>query len=148
MSLGLLVGEDEYVANWSNTFFNVFPIKYDRVIGVIDEERSLVGAIFFHNFNGVNVELGYYGPKTLSLGIVRSICRIVISEFKASRLTVVTSRRKKHLIKSLIKIGFRIEGVQRRFYGDRDCHRNTATRLVAFHEDVCRVGGIKPILQG
>jgi hypothetical protein len=145
MPLGLLVGEDEYVIKWATAFFQLYPTRYNQVFGVVDEEKSLVGAFFFHNFNGVNVELSYYGPKTLSLGIVRSICRIVISEFRASRLTVVTSRRKKHFIKSLVKLGFRIEGVQRRYYGDRDCNRNTATRLVAFHEDVCRVGGIKPI---
>ena len=136
---GLLIGHDDRVLAWANLAFNLYPMSVNRALGVIGEDGTLRGAIFLRNFNGVNVELGYYGPNTLSVGIVRSIARIVIAEFNAARLTVVTSKRNKQLVKSLTRLGFKPEGVNRCYYGHKDTVKNTAVRLVAFRSDVERV---------
>lgn len=145
MSLGLLIGKDEEVHQWVNHAFGLFPMAMDRVIGIVDKEGNLRGAILFRNFNGVNVELSYYGPNTLSAGIARSIARIILLDFKASRATVVTSKKKKALLSALIKIGFRIEGTQRCYYGETDCRKNTAVRLVMFREDIQKIAGLTPL---
>lgn len=142
MSYGLLLGEDQRIAAWAYATFNIFALPINRALGVVDETGTLKGAILFQNFNGINIELSYYGPNTLTPGIARAIARIVVTEFNAARLTVVTSKKNKRLIRALSKIGFSIEGQQRCFYGHRDCNRNTGVRLVAFYERICKVAGV------
>jgi hypothetical protein len=144
MAYGLLLGEDKNVAAWAFSTFNRFPMPVDRAIGLISPVGDLKGAVLFQHFNGINVEMSYYGPNTLSAGIVRSIARVIITEFKAARLTVVTSKRNKRLMKALTRLGFSLEGSQRRFFGHRDCTRNTGVRFVAFHEKICKVAGVQP----
>ena len=143
MAYGLLIGEDQAVASWAFSTFNYFPTHVDRGYGVIGPDKTLKGAILLQNFNGTNVELSYYGPNTLSAGIVRAIARAIIAEFNAARLTVVTSKRNKRVMKALSRFGFAIEGSQRRYYGHRDCTRNTGVRFVMFHEKICRLAGVQ-----
>src|SRR5882672_3075286 len=109
MPCGLLVDDDQIVAKWAYSTFNIYEQPINKAYGIVDTNGKLLGAILFQNFNGVNIELSYYGPRTLSSGIVRIIARTVLGHFKAGRLTVVTSRRNKRLIRALIKIGFRLE---------------------------------------
>src|SRR5580765_326885 len=105
MALGLILDDDVRVNAWVTQAFRLAPMKMDRVVGLVDPTGHLVGAILLHNYNGVNVELGYYGPKTVSLGIVRAIARIVLIEFNAARCTMLVSKKRKRLINSLQKIG-------------------------------------------
>lgn len=147
MSHGLLIGGDKQIAEWAFSTFSRFPMPVDRAYGVVSKEGALKGAILFQNFNGNNVELSYYGENTLSAGIVRSIARAIIAEFNAARLTVVTSKRNKRLMRALKRLGFKEEGTQRRFYGHRDCVKNTGVRFVIFHEEICRVAGVQPVIE-
>src|SRR6202790_4989427 len=117
MANGLLLGENERVAAWAFETFGYFPTPVNMAIGIIHPEKGLVGAILLQNFNGTNLELSYYGANTVTAGIVKTIAKIVIHEFNASRLTVVTSKRNHRIIKALPRFGFRLEGAQRRFYG-------------------------------
>src|SRR5258706_2258150 len=139
MPNGLLVDNDQAVADWAYKSFNIFSQPVNKAYGIVDPKGNLLGAILFQNFNGVNLELSYYGPRTLSSGIVRIIARTALGHFHAARLTVVTSQRNKRLIRALMKIGFRLEGVQRCFYGHDDNKRNTGVRLVAFHDALSKV---------
>jgi RimJ/RimL family protein N-acetyltransferase len=136
---GLLLDQDQLVMAWARKTFRLWPQPVDKAIGIIGGGGNLVGVCFFQGFNSVNVDLSYYGPNTLTSGIVKFIAQTVAEEFKAARLTVVTSQRNRRLIKSLLKIGFKIEGVQRRFYGHHDNKRNTAVRLVVFRERIDEV---------
>src|SRR6266853_2299618 len=139
MPHGLLVDNDQAIADWVCNTFNVYKQPVNRAYGIVDSEGKLKGAILFQNFNGVNLELSYYGPRTLSSGIVRIIARTALGHFIAARLTVVTSQRNKRLLRALLKIGFRLEGTQRCFYGHADNKRNTGVRLVAFHDALSKV---------
>lgn len=141
MSIGLLVGSDEQVASHFLAPRNQEFFKYDRAIGIV-KDGELVGTILFHGWNGANLELGYYGKGTVTAGIVRWIARFILSEFNLSRLTVVTSKRNRRLIKSLQRLGFKVEGVSRCFYGEIDCNRNTGMRFVAFKEQIMAVARI------
>lgn len=148
MSLGLLIGEDDIVSNWAFTTFGFFKTPVNKAIGVVTSDGKLVGAILFQNFNGVNVELSYYGPRTVTFGIVKAIARVSVGTFNASRVTVVTSKRNKRLMRGLLKIGFKLEGAQRCFYGPEDTNRNTGIRFVMFRDRINQlaIGSPKKVL--
>lgn len=140
---GLLLGEDLLVAQWANQKFNLFPIPFFRAVGVFDsDKKELVGAAIFQNYTGMNIDLSYYGESTLTLGIVKSLARIALS-FGVGRGTLITPKKNRRLIKSLLKLGFRLEGTQRRFYGHVDNARNTGVRLVIFKEGLEQLAGLK-----
>lgn len=136
MAHGLLINSDVAVTHWAFEKFNVFSQPVDMAVGVTHPELGLVGAFFFHYYNGHNVELSYYGPGTVSSGIVRAMARITLSRFNASRLTVVVRKKRKRLLRVLPRFGFRLEGVQRRHFGPTDGARDTGVRFVLFREDL------------
>lgn len=146
MANGLLIGDDERVASWAFSTFQRYPTRVDRALGVLGPDKNLIGAILLQNFNGTNIELSYYGPHTLSLGIVRAIARIIVLEFNAARLTVVTTKKNKHLMRSLQRFGFCLEGAQRRYFGHRDCSRNVGIRFVLFREEIDKIARIETVL--
>ena len=137
---GLIIGDDHRINLWACQKFNVFPIPANMAIGVANREGTLIGAIIFQNYNGINIELSFYGePRILTANIVRHIAHAALVNFNVGRLTTITSRRNKRLIRGLIKIGFKLEGMQRVFYGHQDNKKNTGVRLVAFRDDLSRV---------
>lgn len=144
MATGLLFDCDEEVAKWLFAKYKWPPYKYDKALGLVDPNGMLVGAVFYHSWNGSNVEIAYYGEGTMTLGVYRSLARYAILQFNASRLSAVTSKKNKQLIKGLMKTGFKFEGVSRCYYGQRDCNRNTGVRLVMFRDVLERVGKISP----
>lgn len=137
---GLLLGDDARVAAWAFRTYQFRPTPFNSAIGVVDSDGKLIGAGLYQNFNGSNVEGSYYGRQTLTAGIVRALVKGALA-FDPSRLTVVTSKKNRRLIRALQRIGFRLEGAQRRYYGHRDCARNTGVRLVMFREEMDRVAG-------
>ncbi len=146
MSTGLLYGCDEAVANFVFSTYCRNPMQFDRAIGLVDKHGMVVGGILFQGWNGPNVEMSYYGEQTLTPGVVRSIANFVIATFNPSRGTVNTRKRNKRLIRALLKMGFKLEGVSRRYYGDKDCAHNTAVRLVLFRERIEQIAGVKETL--
>lgn len=130
MSIGLLLDGDEAVANFLFST-GLKPFKYDRALGLLDN-GILQGAAIFTGFNGSNVELSYYGKATMTAGVIRCIARFIICTFDPSRLTVLTSKRNKRYIRAFQRLGFRLEGTQRCYYGHKDCNRNTGVRFVMF----------------
>lgn len=136
MPNSLVIGDDDRIAAWVFQAYRINPFKYNRVYGVMSQDRILVGAIILHNFNGANLELSYYGTNTLSAGIVRALSRMALTEFNPSRCTLVISKRNKRLMRSLDRFGCKLEGVQRRYYGHIDMNRNTGVRFVLFKEQI------------
>ena len=148
MSYGLLLGDDEKVAEWTYSKYRLYPVHVDKALGLISKDKVLVGAVLLQNYNGINIGLSYYGPWTLSVGIVRLIARIVTVEFNVARVTLVVPKKNKRLMRSVQRFGFRLEGTQRCFYGHRDCPRNTGVRFVMFRERLDKYAGLnKPILE-
>lgn len=143
MGKGLLFDSDDQVMAFVDKEYSLVQMKFDRAIGII-EKGQLVGGVIFQNYNTVNVDGSYYGRKTLTPGIVRVLARFVILNFNVARVTVLTSKRNKRLGHALRTIGFKLEGVQRRYYGTRDCDRNTAVRFVAFKERLEEIARFEP----
>ena len=146
MANGLLLGDDARVAAWAFDVFQRYPTVVNRALGVLDHNKNLVGAILLQNFNGTNIELSYYGPRTLSAGIARSIAKIVALEFNAARCTVVTSKKNKRLMRVLQRFGFCLEGSQRCYFGHRDCSRNTGIRFVLFRDKIDKMARIETVM--
>ena len=139
MTYGLIIGNDSVIAQWAFTQFNLYPMPFNRVLGIIDKDQKVVGAILLQNYNGVNIELSYYGPRTLTVGIARAIARLALGQFNVARATVVTSKRNRRLMQSLLRFGFKLEGVQRCFYGPEDNKKNTGVRFVMFRDRIEKI---------
>jgi RimJ/RimL family protein N-acetyltransferase len=133
---GLLVGEDDVVARWAFETYKLFPFHINNALGIVDEDGKICGAILFHGFNGYNLEISYYGRNALTPAIVRAIGRVCSVEYNASRVTLVTSHVRKRFISKLMRIGFRLEGRQRCYYGVEDTKRNIGVRLVMFRDKI------------
>lgn len=142
MPTGLLFDCDQEVAQWQANRTGLTPCKYDKAIGLLDSSGVLIGAIVLYNWNSSNIELGYHGEKTLSLGIVRCLSRYAISVFNPARVTVIISKKNRTLMRSLQKLGFKLEGTSRCYFGHLDCNRNTGVRFVLFRTALDKLAGI------
>lgn len=143
MSRGLLLGQDAAVAAWAFATHNRRPMAVDSAIGVVEDNR-LVGAVLFQNYNGNNVDVSYYGRgRALTAGLVRSFARAALA-YDPSRATIMTSRRNKHLVRALVRMGWSVEGGQRRFYGARDSDKHAALRLVLFRPGIDALARLTP----
>ncbi len=142
MATGLLVDQDEYVAKCLFEHYKWPRFNYDKALGLINEEHKLVGAVLFSNYNGHNVEISYFGAKTMRLGIIRCLARYLLVQFDPSRVTAITSKKNRVFIRGLQKIGFKLEGVQRRHYGQADINRNVGVRFVMFREQLEKLGHV------
>jgi RimJ/RimL family protein N-acetyltransferase len=115
----LLLGHDDQVANWAFTRFGYERSRYDMAVGIVDD-GSLVAAALFHSYNGPDVEISYYGPKTMTLGVVKQLAKLAVEGLGVSRITARTAKNNKAMKKGIKKIGFEFEGVRHNAYGKYD----------------------------
>lgn len=111
-------------------------LSFDRCIGILDEQKNIVGVVLFQNWNTANVDFSYWGDGSLTLGLARGLAQFVLQEFDCSRVTTMVPKKRKRHLKTCLKFGFVYEGVQRCYYGKEDCIRNTGVRLVMFRDRV------------
>lgn len=142
MSHGLIIDDDQQIAAWATATFKLFPIPANRVLGVANREGKLVGCVLLQFFNGANIELSYYGYRTVSIGIVCSVARIILTEFNVSRVTVVVPKRNRQLCSSVQKLGWKLEGAMRCHYGHKDNWRNTGLRYVMFRDQIEKLAAL------
>ena len=142
MSAGLLLYNDLLVAEYLFQEHVKPRMHFDNAIGIV-EEGTLIGGILLQSWNGFNVELSYYGLGTMTAGVIRCIAKILVSTLNPSRVTVTVNRKDRGMIRGLPKLGFVLEGTQRRFYGDQDIRRNTGVRFVLFREKLERLARIE-----
>jgi RimJ/RimL family protein N-acetyltransferase len=122
--MNLLSGNDQVIADWASKKWGKPIAPWYHAVGIINSEGILCGAITFHNMNGSSAELCYYGPKTFTRRILRELAHFCIDHLKLNRLTLSVPRKNKVLVKALSKLGFKMEGVLRHFYGPY--HRDDA----------------------
>jgi RimJ/RimL family protein N-acetyltransferase len=114
-----MLGNDEWIANWTQTKFGYHTGNYDLAVGVVDD-HELVGAVIMHSYNGHDVEVSYYGPKTIDLGVMRKVARLCVDNLGVSRVTVRTARNNKIMTRGIKKLGFEYEGIRHCAYGEYD----------------------------
>ena len=110
---------DAELAAWVRSKFQYSIGGYDMAVGILDD-GALVGCFMFHAYNGHDVELSYFGPNTMDLGITRKIARIAVDELGVSRITVRTARNNKIIKRGIKKLGFEFEGIRKHGYGEYD----------------------------
>ena len=115
---GLLFEADSIVADWAFRTHKFHPMKFDKAVGIVDR-GDLVGAIIWQNYNGFNIDFSYYGHNTATLGIMRSVAQHTLKVFNPTRVTIMTPKTNKSLIRFLTRIGGRFEGAMRNYYGER-----------------------------
>lgn len=106
----LVYGHDNEVAAWTRNTFGIQPYKYEMAVGIV-EQGEIVGSVMWHAYRGHDIEISYYGPKTMTLGIARACAKVAMDHFGVSRVTARTSRSNKPMTKGVKKIGFEYEGI-------------------------------------
>lgn len=131
---GLLLGQDQAVANWAFAAHGFKPTPVDAAIGIIETDGTLKGAALFQRFNGHDIDLSYYGVGTMTPGIVRSIARAALG-LGAQRVTVTTAQANKRFTRAILRLGFIHECVRKRYYGHRDdLPEHTGMQMVMFKQ--------------
>lgn len=115
----LLLGYDKQVSEWAFKAFGYQPISCDLAVGILDGDR-IVGAALFHAYNGHDVEISYYGPQTMTLGVVRKIAKLAVEGLGVSRITARTLKSNKQMTRGIKGIGFQFECVRKNGYGEKD----------------------------
>lgn len=113
----LVFGEDQRIARWAQDKYAAGLAPWFAAVGVVDDAGQITGAATFHDFNGSNVELCYWGPRTLSRYVAGGIAAFCFKLLKVNRITCRTPRANKIVVRHLAKLGFRYEGLLRSYYG-------------------------------
>lgn len=81
------------------------------------KQGTLAGAAIFTNYNSSNVEVHFYGPKCVTAKTWREVLRFAFHRLRVNRLTTMTNRGNKKVLRVLPRLGFRYETSLKRFYG-------------------------------
>ena len=121
MSKVLVTGNDQLVEEWAFARFGVAPLGCKLAVGIV-ENNQIVGAAFFHAHNGPDVEISYYGPRTMTLDVVKGLAKIAVEHLGVSRVTARTASTPDHkrIRRGFAKIGFEYEGTRKCGYGSKD----------------------------
>ncbi len=114
-----LLGRDTEVANWAFHTFGFVATSFNMAIGIM-EDGHLVAAAMYHAHNGPDVELSYYGPKTMNFVVARKLAQIALDYLGVSRITARTTKSNKIITRGIKKIGFEYEGIRHCGYGTQD----------------------------
>lgn len=116
----LVGGHDREVIAWASKVLNKHFVEPAAAFGIIDNDGHLKGAAIFNDFYaGGNLEFTYIGPGTVTRRIIRQIASYAFIDNKAARLTAKTARGNIVARKLLPRLGFMLEGTQRRYFGPR-----------------------------
>lgn len=86
-------------------------------MGWVDEAGSIRTAVLLNDFNGANIELHLVG--SISRQVIRDICRYAFLQLGVQRITAKPYRSNPPLRRTVERIGFKLEGVMKRYYGPR-----------------------------
>ena len=112
----LIAGHDEQVAAWTFVNFNVTPHKPEMAIAIVEDDQ-IIGSILWEQYTGNNIEISYYGPNTMTLGIARACAKMAMDHWGVSRVTARTSRGNKQMTRGIKGVGFEYEGICHDHYG-------------------------------
>jgi RimJ/RimL family protein N-acetyltransferase len=115
--MNLLFGHDKAVADFASKQTGAPLRAWHHAVGVIDAAGLLVGAASFHDMNGSNVEICFYGPQCLRASLMHGLAQFAFIGLGAHRVTARTPRKNRMVARHLPRLGFRFEGILRHYYG-------------------------------
>lgn len=113
----LVFKEDEKVASFvSDRIGHVISPPFVAIGMTADGKRYCGGAVF-NNWNGSNIEITVAMDKPVSRGVIRALHHYVFVQSKATRVTAHTRRSNKKAQRVLPRLGFKFEGIAKRYFG-------------------------------
>ena len=76
----LVPDKDGLVAEWTFQTFNQPRHHYEMCFGIMDEGK-LVGSVMWEAYRVHDIEISYYGPNTMTLGVARQCARLAMDYF-------------------------------------------------------------------
>lgn len=113
----ILFGHDVEVAQWVGDRLGTVIVPPYTALGVVDGTGTLRGGAVFGDFTGSNIEVTVYGPGAMQRGVVRAVLHYAFVQLGCLRITARTRRDNRPMRDLLPRLGFRWEGLARRFYG-------------------------------
>jgi len=115
--MNLLFGHDKTVADWASKKSGAPLREWFYAVGIIDSNGVLIGAASFHDMNGSNVEICFYGPGAVTKSVMKGLAFFAFVTLNVNRVTARTPRMNKLVLRHLPRWGFKFEGVMKRYYG-------------------------------
>lgn len=115
--MNLVFGDDRTIADWVSKRSGKPLRNWHHAIGIIDRDGLLIGAASFHDFNGFNTELVFWGPGAFSASVARGLMRFAFDVMGAIRVTARTPRKNRVVVRGLPAFGFRCEGIAKCYFG-------------------------------
>lgn len=116
--LSVVMGHDKEVGEWAGSVGGVRFVPPFSALGIVDETGVLKGAAVFNDYYpGGNVEMGYYGPGTITPSVTRSLALFAFKTLNASRVTFKV-RKSNVLVRKMLgekRHGFEYEGTRKRY---------------------------------
>ncbi len=81
------------------------------------KDGTLKGAAIFNNYNYYNMEVHFYGPGCVTSKTWRTVLRYAFNDCRVLRLTTMTNRGNKKVLRVLPRLGFKYETSLKKFYG-------------------------------
>ncbi len=115
----LLLGHDELVGQVVGQGLDTIFVPPFVGIGIVQDDR-LIGGYILNDYNGSNIELTAYAPRLMRLGHMRFLAKYIFGQLQCRRISARTSRSNKITQRTLLRSGFKWEGVLRDFYPQGD----------------------------
>lgn len=121
----LVLGQDSDVALWAEKrlgkpmgdLSRSFVAPY-VAIGLQGKDGDLIGAAVLTHFDGHNINLTVVGRGAIHRGPMRAVISYCFDQLGCSRVSVVT--RSELVVRMAERLGWKREGVMRKFYGNAD----------------------------
>lgn len=114
----LVYGRDADVVAWAQRETGeIFSPPY-TALGLADTSGALVGALVYTDYNGHSIELSVHAPgHVIGPDALRQMFRYPFETCQVLALGARTRRANTGVRKMLGRLGFRPEGIRRRYYG-------------------------------
>lgn len=133
--MNVVLGHDEVVASWVGQINGKVFVQPFTAIGLVDGAGKLRGGFVFTGFNGDGVEMSLAGAACLTRSGLAVVANYVFEQLKCVRLQLHSRRSNKRVLRMVGEkrpsgrpgLGFKFEGISRRFYGSEDGIRYAIT---------------------
>lgn len=117
----LVFGHDDTCLQWLNRKWGGDIGRVPQaVIGIVDGNGVLHGAIPLWQENAFTWEVGVYSEGVIGTAVTRQFFALMFYDLCAQRLQMKTERTNKRMKKLAPKMGWTFEGIARGYYGSGD----------------------------
>lgn len=121
----MLFDADDIVIPWveSRLFNEHFNRETSKTIGIVDDGSNLIAGVVYSNFCGhdVHMSIAAASKEWATKSTLKTLFMYPFDQLDCVRVTALTARRNRRARSLVERLGFRLEGVQRRgFDGKQD----------------------------